>query len=245
MKLKGCCPPGTNTGCSDSFGTTMTCDGEGSKYLGSCGYNIDYSQEWMNSAIVVSSKNNNDETVDYNPIIGEDRNLLSDDSEVSLSLTGEHKYEKPGWDRILVTDPLVDSTASSISVKFDWKDQGWGNRKGKVRIILLSDDKTTRIAQKEIRVAPHEWETKEDTIDSNHDLITLFQDGYSYAVEVMAGWGSNHLLYLRDFNLQVDTNPTCSKQIGDRCGGSSECCNSRCCYEYENGYRCRSLNLFC
>jgi len=86
---------------------------------------------------------------------------------------------------------------------FDWKDQGRGTRKGKARILLLSDDGTI-VAQKTYQYAPRNWETLEEILNLDQDLVSLARVGYSYAVEVMAGWGGGHALYLRGFELETN-----------------------------------------
>jgi surface protein len=125
---------------------------------------------------------------------------------LSLSSSEEQSYTFEGWSRILVSGSITKTTKdsdSSISLSFDWKDQGSGNRKSKVRVILLSDDGTI-IASKTYQPAPHQWETNRDQIDSDHDLAKLSEVGYTYAVEVMAGWGGGHKIYIRDFDLQTN-----------------------------------------
>jgi len=106
----------------------------------------------------------------------------------------------------LASDPILKSSTdivSTVSIIFDWKDQGSDRRKGKVRVLLLSDDGTI-VAQKIYQYAPHQWETQEEILNLDQVLVNLAQDGYSYAVEVMAGWGGAHVLYLRDFELEVN-----------------------------------------
>ena len=122
------------------------------------------------------------------------------------SSSGVNKYEREGWTRILASDPILESSTdfdSTISIMFDWKDQGYGNRKGKARILLLSDDGTI-VAQKTYQYAPRNWETREEILNLDQDLVNLARVGYSYAVEVMAGWGGGHALYLRDFELETN-----------------------------------------
>ena len=56
----------------------------------------------------------------------------------------------------------------------------------------------------------------------DQELVNLARVGYSYAVEVMAGWGGGHVLYLRDLELetnfafvQTTTEPASPLTLGD------------------------------
>ena len=125
---------------------------------------------------------------------------------LSSSSGGGTTSRVQGWSRILTSDPILKSSTdmdSTISILFDWKDQGYSTRKGKVRVLLLSDDGTL-VAQKTYQVAPHTWETREELLTFDQELVNLARVGYSYAVEVMAGWGGGHVLYLRDLELETN-----------------------------------------
>ena len=88
-------------------------------------------------------------------------------------MNGEHASEIASWSCILVSKPITKTAIyidSSIYVSFDWKDQGWGNRKGGMRIILI-DDAERIVAEKHYRRVEHDWTTEGDTINSDHNLI--------------------------------------------------------------------------
>ena len=70
-------------------------------------------------------------------------------------------------------------------------------------MLLLAEDGTL-VAQKTYQVAPHNWETRKELLTIDQEVVNLARVGYSYAVEVMAGWGGGHVLYLRDLELETN-----------------------------------------
>ena len=89
---------------------------------------------------------------------------------------------------------------SCCKLKFRWRDQGFGNRKGRLRVRLLNPLTGVDVASSpEYGIAPHEEEWKEETFDFNHGLVRNCVEGHRYVVEVVVGGGGGHALYLNDF----------------------------------------------
>ena len=80
--------------------------------------------------------------------------------------------------------------ACGARVTGQWRDQGWGNRKGKVRLVLLHRDKEVAASSTD-SCAPHSWAK-----------LSLALDGFSaaagdvLAVQVRVGGGGGHELKL-------------------------------------------------
>ena len=80
--------------------------------------------------------------------------------------------------------------ARGARVTGKWRDQGWGNRKGKVRLVLLHRDKEVAASSTD-SCAPHSWAK-----------LSLALDGFSaaagdvLAVQVRVGGGGGHELKL-------------------------------------------------
>ena len=89
---------------------------------------------------------------------------------------------------------------SSCQLKFSWRDQGFGNRKGKLRVRLINALTGVDVASSpEYGIAPHEEEMIEESFDFNHGLVRNCVEQHRYVVEVIVGGGGGHALYLSDF----------------------------------------------
>lgn len=93
------------------------------------------------------------------------------------------------------------------------KDQGWGNRKAKV-VLLLCSHKLTRstikvneyskfiqdnmIAQWESPIAEHEWTTGDIDL-SDHPVMLNQRPGMFQEIWTVAGGGGGHHIYINEF----------------------------------------------
>lgn len=111
-----------------------------------------------------------------------------------------------GWAEIASSDTIAHSALrpdSKIELRFTWRDQGFGNRKGRLRVRLVHALTGEDMASSpEYGIAPHEEEDIEESFDFNHGLVRNCAEGYKYVVEVVVGGGGGHALYLRDFQFK-------------------------------------------
>lgn len=108
--------------------------------------------------------------------------------------------------RVMKDIKLTERSRATFS--FRWRDQGWGNQKGKLRIRLLGDNDTIdveEIASSPIySEAPHTYEEAEIyTFQSNHGLVRKCKVGRTYVIEAMVGGGGGHELYVKDMCLSI------------------------------------------
>lgn len=108
--------------------------------------------------------------------------------------------------RVMKDIKLTERSRATFS--FRWRDQGWGNQRGKLRIRLLGDNDTIdaeEIASSPIYgEAPHTYEELEIyTFQSNHGLVRKCKVGRTYVIEAMVGGGGGHELYVKDMCLSI------------------------------------------
>ena len=83
-----------------------------------------------------------------------------------------------------------------------WKDQGWGNRKGRIGMRLMRNYET--INQNENifdAIAPHDFEEREITIQANDGLLTNYMIGDTLDILYSVGGGGGHSLNIAYFTL--------------------------------------------
>jgi hypothetical protein len=95
--------------------------------------------------------------------------------------------------------PLVFKPAC-IKVVFDWKDQGWGNRKGMLRLELIREGTAPAVILTP-EVSPHGWESIIMTIIDSDDngLLRQCEAGDYIQIQRLIGSGGGHELHLRNF----------------------------------------------
>jgi len=94
---------------------------------------------------------------------------------------------------------------SSLNMSFEWKNQGWGHRKGQVEIDLLSPTgqvlATERTAWAD-RVNLH-WTHVDLTFNENSDLLSRLVSGSYFRVKITVGSGGGHTLTIKNFKLRI------------------------------------------
>lgn len=107
--------------------------------------------------------------------------------------------------------PVLKSTVKSLKSSVHWRDQGWGNRKGRIFVILIRPD---LMEKKEVAknnnlfgIAEHNWKTSTRLLIDD-PVVKLAQPGDYYCFMRDPGGGGGHKLYVKHFTvlLELDKN---------------------------------------
>lgn len=134
---------------------------------------------------------------------------------ISISVENEtFCFKSDDWHEVGRSEPidtLVLQEDSEAKLQFTWHDQGWGNRKGKLRIRLLDEAENDYLASScEYGIAPHEEEHVEESYNVKHPLIAECKTGCRYVVEIIVGGGGGHSLTVTGFQFSA---APCLKKI--------------------------------
>ena len=114
---------------------------------------------------------------------------LLDVLQISIQDEQIFSYALDGWAEIASSPPIMSSKLSNQSqatLSFTWRDQGWGNRKGNLRLRLIHAETGEDVASTpEYGLAPHEYTTINENFGFNHGLVRNSQKGYKFVVEVV------------------------------------------------------------
>ena len=99
--------------------------------------------------------------------------------------------------------PTVDYTPTTGTIQCTWKDQGWGNRKGKLSLKLIAPDGTEKASYTVEGVAPHEPEELEVTLVATDAVLAEATDGCKYQITTVVGGGGGHELHLTNLVLRL------------------------------------------
>lgn len=89
-----------------------------------------------------------------------------------------------------------------LHVSFNWKDQGWGNQKGRVAVkVMDGTDEVFRI--EDWSVAPHEKETVSVMYDEDHYFVKNLVAGCRFELWYIVGGGGWHSLWVEDFSVDI------------------------------------------
>ena len=89
-----------------------------------------------------------------------------------------------------------------LHVSFKWKDQGWGNQKGRVAVKAMNG--TDEVFQiDDWSVAPHEKETVSVVYDEDHYFVKHLVAGCRLELWYIVGGGGGHSLWVEDFNVNI------------------------------------------
>lgn len=98
----------------------------------------------------------------------------------------------------------VDYTPKSATVKFTWKDQGWGNQKGKLYLKLIAPGGSEKASFTVTQgVSPHDWEDMRVVVGATEAVLAQATVGCWYQVTAEPGSGGGHVLYLKDLVLSL------------------------------------------
>lgn len=98
----------------------------------------------------------------------------------------------------------VDYTPKSAAIKCTWKDQGWGNQKGKLYLKLIAPDCSEKASFTVTQgVSPHDWEDIKVVLGATEAVLAEATDGCWYQVTAEPGSGGGHELFLKDLVLSL------------------------------------------
>ena len=96
--------------------------------------------------------------------------------------------------------PALPGRVRSITLSMRWRDQGYGNRKGRVWMQLMRSDEKLAEKMDIFGIASHEWEEVRAKIE-DHDLLKLSKKGDSYRFMENTGGGGGHSLHVENFKV--------------------------------------------
>mmetsp|Transcript_20130 Transcript_20130/g.25499 ORF Transcript_20130/g.25499 Transcript_20130/m.25499 type:complete len:134 (-) Transcript_20130:110-511(-) len=108
--------------------------------------------------------------------------------------TSTHQWDD--WHEVDIIAPIA-----KLRAKWTWKDQGWGNKKGSIRVLLIRDGEV--LATQAIGgIAGHEDSKHSDTFRKGH-LIDNSACGDTLKFQYLIGGGGGHSLHIKNFKLSV------------------------------------------
>jgi hypothetical protein len=104
--------------------------------------------------------------------------------------------------------PKLRGKVKSFRASVRWKDQGWGNRKGRLMVKLVrsvSETEKNVIAENNnlFGIADHEW-TESSCFFVNDAFVKLAEPGDFYSFERNAGGGGGHSLRVEKFTVILE-----------------------------------------
>ena len=103
--------------------------------------------------------------------------------------------------------PKLRGKVKSFRASVKWKDQGWGNRKGRlmVKLVRLDSGKKKVIAENKnlFGIADHEW-AESSCLFLNDPVVKLAKRGDFYSFERNAGGGGGHSLHVEKFTVLLE-----------------------------------------
>ena len=114
---------------------------------------------------------------------------------------------RPGQPYIqkLFDAPKFSYYIEKMTISFEWKDQGWGNRKGKIWLQIFRGSKMVHETTAYLcGVAPHKWGDVKVSLSSKDAVVRAFRPGDYFRFMGDVGRGGNHAIYVRNFKFLVE-----------------------------------------
>ena len=103
------------------------------------------------------------------------------------------------WDEWYEMD--IVAPIAKLRIKWTWNDQGWGNKQGAIRVLLMRDGQV--LATQAIGgIAEHESTDNSETIQEG-DLIDNSTCGDTLKFQYFIGGGGGHTLYIENAKVSV------------------------------------------
>ncbi|KAJ7380039.1 hypothetical protein OS493_010746 [Desmophyllum pertusum] len=132
------------------------------------------------------------------------------------------------WEPELYFDgPLLPSTVQELNMDVVWQDQGHGNRKGELYMILMRpavEGEPVQIAEyrRLFGIAEHYEEQANKVIPADHPVVAEAKPGDFYRFMRNAGGGGGHELTVKNFRVEASTRTVMYKGASELYGESLE-----------------------
>ena len=109
--------------------------------------------------------------------------------------SGGHWAPKPYFD-----GPPLPARVKKLSLSVEWKDQGWGNRKGEIFVSLVRGRSKQIVVERRhpLGIAEHHWDTPTAELKED-EVVTQARRGDFYRFTRNAGGGGGHELEVKNF----------------------------------------------
>ena len=100
--------------------------------------------------------------------------------------------------------PEIEGMIKKIDISFKWRDQGYGNRKGKIWLQVIRAGKTVLETSNDLcGTAPHMWSHVRIQLTRQDEVVRRFKPGDSYRFMRNIGGGGGHSLHIQNFKALV------------------------------------------
>ena len=101
--------------------------------------------------------------------------------------------------------PKFDAYVKKMTISFKWKDQGYGNRLGRIWLQIIRGKKMIFQTSKDLcGLAPHKWGNVNKDLTRSDTVISNFRPGDHFRFMRHIGGGGGHSLHVRNFKALVE-----------------------------------------
>ena len=101
--------------------------------------------------------------------------------------------------------PKINYRVKDMNISMKWKDQGSGNRKGRIWLEILRDEKVCLASSNFLcGLAKHEWDEVNVHLTEEDALVRDFEPGDRYRFMRNVGGGGGHALYVQNFKVFLE-----------------------------------------
>ena len=146
---------------------------------------------------------------------------------VSISQQISDTTSSSKYKQFKVATLTSDFQFTNVVVK--WKDQGWGNKKGRIRVKIIRNGLEIQTMYPAFGAAPHSYTTISTVVEESNANFLNTMAGDTVAFEYTVGGGGGHKLYIQSFSATFGR-ASCSLLTGMYCSAASNSghlCTSR------------------